>query len=92
MSPEERDRKTREKLKHRVERFQERLREAIEVYDFLPLEDEVIQDVPLRVFRFSPKPGYEGRSRVDQHTRPDGGQGLDRPAPRLSSRSSRCAS
>lgn len=63
MPPEERDRKTKEKLKGRVERFQERLREALEVYDFQPLEDEVIQDVPLRVFRFSPKPGYEGHSR-----------------------------
>ena len=60
---EERDRKTKDKLKRRVERFQERLREAIEVYDFEPLEDQVIQDVPLRVFRFSPKPGYEGHSR-----------------------------
>lgn len=60
---EERDRKTRDKLKRRVKRFQERLREAIEAYDFEPLEDEVIQDVPLRVFRFSPKPGYEGHSR-----------------------------
>ena len=46
-----------------MERFQERLREAIEVYDFAPLEDDVIQDVPLRVFRFSPKPGYQGHSR-----------------------------
>jgi hypothetical protein len=63
MSPEERDRKSREKLKRRVERYQERLREAIEVYDFEPLPDEVVQDVRLRVFRFSPKPGYEGHSR-----------------------------
>jgi hypothetical protein len=61
---EERERKTREKLRHRVERFQERLREAIEVFDFEPLGDEVIQDVPLRVFRFTPKPGYEGHSRA----------------------------
>jgi len=60
---EERDYKTKGKLKRRVERFQERLREAIEVFDFEPLEDEVIQDVPLRVFRFLPKPGYEGHSR-----------------------------
>jgi hypothetical protein len=63
LSAEERDGKTREKLKRRVERFQERLREAIEVFDFEPLDDEVIQDVPLRVFRFSAKPGYEGHSR-----------------------------
>lgn len=59
----EREAKTREKLKRRVERFQERLRESIEVFDFEPLEDEVVQNVPLRVFRFSPKPGYEGHSR-----------------------------
>jgi hypothetical protein len=63
LSSEERDRKTREKLRRRVERFQERLREAIEVYDFEPLEDEIIQDVSLRVFRFTPRPGYEGHSR-----------------------------
>jgi hypothetical protein len=63
---EERDRKTRDKLRRRVERFQERLREAIEVFEFEPLEDEVIQDVPLRVFRFSPRPGYEGHSRATQ--------------------------
>jgi hypothetical protein len=60
---QDRDAGTREKLERRAERFQERLREAIEVFDFEPLEDEVIQDVPLRVFRFSPKPGYEGHSR-----------------------------
>jgi hypothetical protein len=59
----DRDAGTREKLERRAERFQERLREAIEVFDFEPLEDEVIQDVPLRVFRFSPTPGYEGHSR-----------------------------
>ncbi len=61
--PEERDRKTKEKLERRVKRFQERLTEAIEVFDFEPLPDEVIQNVLLRVFRFSPKVGYEGRSR-----------------------------
>jgi len=59
----ERDRNTKDKLKRRVERYQDRLREAIEVFDFEPLEDEVIQGVPLRVFGFSPKPGYEGHSR-----------------------------
>ena len=64
LSAEERERKTKYKLERRAERFQERLREAIEVFDFEPLEDEVIQDVPLRVFRFSPKPGYEGHSRA----------------------------
>lgn len=61
---EARERKTREKLERRVKRFQERLREALEVFHFEPLEDEVIQDVPLRVFRFSPRPGYEGHSRA----------------------------
>ena len=62
-SPEERDRKTKEKLDRRVKRFQERLKEAIEVFDFEALPDEVVQDVPLRVFRFTPKAGYEGHSR-----------------------------
>lgn len=61
---DERERKAKDKLKRRAERFQERLREAIEVFHFEPLEDEVVQDVPLRVFRFSPKPGYEGHSRA----------------------------
>ncbi len=63
-SPEERERKTREKLERRVKRFQERLTEALEVFDFEPLPDEVVQNVPLRVFRFTPKPGYEGHSRA----------------------------
>jgi hypothetical protein len=62
-SPEERDRKTKEKLDRRVKRFQERLTEALEVFDFEALSDEIVQDVPLRVFRFSPKPGFEGHSR-----------------------------
>jgi hypothetical protein len=63
LPPEERERKTKEKLERRVKRFQERLTEAIEVFDFEALPDETIQDVPLRVFRFSPKKGYEGHSR-----------------------------
>ncbi|HJS74951.1 MAG TPA: hypothetical protein VJ921_11745 [Vicinamibacteria bacterium] len=62
-SPEERDRKTKEKLDRRVKRFQERLTEAIEVFDFEARPDEIVQNVPLRVFRFSPKAGYEGHSR-----------------------------
>jgi hypothetical protein len=45
-------------------RFQERLREALEVFDFEPLPDEAVAGQRVRVFRFSPKPGYEGHSRA----------------------------
>jgi hypothetical protein len=64
LSPEERDKKAQEQLDRRVKRYRERLREAIEVYDFEPLEDEAVQGVPLRVFHFRPKPGYQGHSRA----------------------------
>jgi hypothetical protein len=63
LSPEEREEKANEQLERRVKRYRERLREAIEVYEFEPLEDEVVQGVPLRVFHFRPKRGYEGHSR-----------------------------
>jgi hypothetical protein len=60
----EREAETRKKVEERVKRFQERLREALEVFDFEPLPDEVVAGQPVRVFRFSPKPGYEGHSRA----------------------------
>ncbi|MGH9336700.1 MAG: hypothetical protein ACRD21_23415, partial [Vicinamibacteria bacterium] len=63
LSAEERDSKTKEKLERRVKRFRERLEEAIKVFHFEPLEDELLQGEPVRVFRFSPEPGYEGHSR-----------------------------
>lgn len=63
LSEEERERKTREKLEDRIERYQTRLEEALEVYDFEPLPDEFLHGIPVRVFHFSPKPGYKGHSR-----------------------------
>jgi hypothetical protein len=60
----ERRRATENKLKSRVERFRERLEEAIEVFQFQPLEDAELDGEPVRVFRFEPKPGYRGHSRA----------------------------
>jgi hypothetical protein len=62
--PEELERETRKKLESRVRRFQERLREAREVFDFETLEDDVLQGEPVRVFRFFAKPGYQPHSRA----------------------------
>jgi hypothetical protein len=59
----EREKETKEKLKRRVERYRERLEEALEVFEFEPTPDEVLAGEPVRVFRFSPRPGYEGHSR-----------------------------
>jgi len=63
LSEQERKRKTRDKLKKRVKRYRSRLKEAFEVYDFQPLADEVLDGESVRVFRFTPKPGYKGHSR-----------------------------
>ncbi|MFQ5790313.1 MAG: hypothetical protein ACE5JI_07510 [Acidobacteriota bacterium] len=62
-TPAERQ-KAREQLKNRVGRFQTRLRQALEVYDFAPLPDDVIDGRRLRVFQFLPRPGYRPRSRA----------------------------
>jgi hypothetical protein len=63
LSAEQRELKTEEKLAKRVERYRSRLEEALEVYRFEPLPDDTIDGQPVRVFRFTPKAGYEGRSR-----------------------------
>ena len=63
LSEREREQKTRDKLERRVERYRSRLEEALEVYDFEPLADQVIDGESVRVFRFTPKPGYKGHSR-----------------------------
>lgn len=61
---EERRRDTEKKMKSRVERYRERLEEAIEVFQFEPLADAELDGKPVRVFRFEPKPGYRGHSRA----------------------------
>ena len=63
LSEHEREQKTRDKLEDRVKRYRSRLEEALEVYDFAPLADEVVDGESVRVFRFTPKPGYKGHSR-----------------------------
>lgn len=63
LTPEERERETLEKLEERVERYQKRLKEALEAYDFEPLPDDVLDGQRVRVFRFTPKDGYRGHSR-----------------------------
>ncbi len=62
MTPGQREKETQDKLAKRVERYQTRLEEALEVYQFEPLSDEILDDQPLRVFRFTPTAGYEGHS------------------------------
>lgn len=64
LSEVEREQKTRDKLEDRVERYRSRLEEALEVYDFRPLRDQVLDEELVRVFRFAPKPGYKGHSRA----------------------------
>jgi hypothetical protein len=66
LSAEERDAETEKKLKDRARRFRERLTEGLEVFDFEDLPDEVVAGQPVRVFRFLPKPGYEGHSRATE--------------------------
>ena len=63
LSEQEREQKTRDKLEDRVKRYRSRLEDAFEVYDFAPLADEVVDGESVRVFRFTPKPGYKGHSR-----------------------------
>lgn len=55
--------KTENKMKGRLERYGTRLNEALEVYDFEDEPDEIIDGVPVRVFRFAPKPGSRHDSR-----------------------------
>lgn len=64
MPEDAREAETRKKLRERTKRFRERLTEALEVFDFVERPDEGVGGQPARVFRFSPKPGYEGHSRA----------------------------
>lgn len=63
LSPEER-RRAEEKLQSRVGRFQTRVRQAMEVFDFEPLPDDVLSSRPVRVFSFTPRADYEPDSRT----------------------------
>jgi hypothetical protein len=63
LSSEERQRNTKKKLAGRVSRFQTRLREALEVYEFTELPDERLKGQRLRRFHFSPRPGYKPHSK-----------------------------
>ncbi|HXV60883.1 MAG TPA: hypothetical protein VEK15_09320 [Vicinamibacteria bacterium] len=62
-SPEELAQKTNEKIQKRAERWQTRLEEALEVFEFTSLPNETLEGVAVRVFDFEPKPGYEPDSR-----------------------------
>ena len=53
-----------ENLKRRVGRFESRVREALEVFEFSALPDEDLSGRRVRVFRFSPLPGYKPHSRA----------------------------
>jgi hypothetical protein len=64
LTEDERVATTRKKLEDRAKRFRERLEEALEVFDFITLQDSEIQGAPVRVFYFVPKVGYEGHSRA----------------------------
>lgn len=62
-SEAERQQSTSEKLASRVGRFQTRLREALEVYEFEPLPDERLQGRRVRTFRFFPREDYDPHGR-----------------------------
>jgi hypothetical protein len=53
-----------ENLSRRVGRFETRIREALEVFAFEALPDESFGGTRVRTFRFTPKPGYEPKSRA----------------------------
>ena len=63
LSDAERQHNTNEKLASRVSRFQTRLREALDVYEFTPLPDEKLNGRRLRQFQFSPRNDYQPDSR-----------------------------
>jgi carboxylesterase type B len=63
LSPDELKDKN-ENLKRRVGRFESRIREALEVFEFTPAPDELIDGRPVRVFHFTPRKGYKPHSRA----------------------------
>jgi hypothetical protein len=63
LSPDEL--KTKEdNLKKRVGRFESRIRDALEVFEFTPLPDERLSNRPVKVFQFFPRPDYKPHSRA----------------------------
>ncbi len=63
LSPAELEKK-RENLKKRLGRFDSRIKEALEVFQFTPLPDEELSGRRVRVFDLSPRPEYESHSRA----------------------------
>ncbi len=63
LSPTELEDKN-ENLKRRVGRFESRVREALEVFEFSALPDADLSGRRVRVFEFSPLPGYKPHSRA----------------------------
>ncbi len=63
LSPDEVAQKN-ENLSRRVGRFETRIREALEVFDFESLPDETFRGSRVRTFQFTPKQGYEPKSRA----------------------------
>ncbi len=53
-----------ENLSRRVGRFETRIREALEVFDFESLPDEDFRGSRVRAFQFTPKQGYKPKSRA----------------------------
>ena len=51
-------------LKKRVGRFESRIREALEVFEFTPLPDEELSGRTVKVFQFVPRRDYEPHSRA----------------------------
>ena len=68
LSDAERQHNTNEKLASRVSRFQTRLREGLEVYEFSELSDE----------KLFPREGLRAALTQHQDTQPAGGHDLDR--------------
>jgi hypothetical protein len=63
LSPAELEKKQ-ENLKKRLGRFDSRIKESLEVFQFTPLPDEELSGRRVRVFDLSPRPGYEPHSRA----------------------------
>jgi hypothetical protein len=53
-----------ENLSRRVGRFETRIREALEVFDFESLPDEDFRGSRVRTFQFTPKKSYKAKSRA----------------------------
>ncbi len=63
LSPEEQASRRKDKIQDRIERYQSRLEEALEVFVFERGQDATSNGVVLRVFDVRPRSGYEGHSR-----------------------------